>query len=154
MRQLPICAGLFFLFTCFWLFSCNPSVSEQQDSSVLPDSLKTAQCIKEVFALDDSLGSVRNHACESIPLSETIINYTTALKSLNYQQCPKAFAQAFNTHWKAWDEMIPVVNKYPDLRGEMHDLFDQIEKGPDSSTFKIKLKAIWDTWAIVEQSSN
>ena len=46
--------------------------------------------------------------------------------------------------------MTMVTDQYPNLRGEMHDLFDIIEKGKDSGAFKTHLKAIWDTWENVE----
>lgn len=129
------------------------SNSNQHEVIAIQDSLLISQCVKEVFAQDDSLGSVRNHACETIPLSQTIVNYTSALKKLDFQHCPEEFEKAFKAHWIAWENMISVVDKYPDMRGEMHDLFDQIELSPDSSSFKLSLKAIWDTWAVVEKST-
>ena len=154
MRNL-LSISIWLIFLCAWIHNCNSSSpnNNQNEESTIPDSLLIAQCIKNVFSIDDSLGSVRNHACETIALSQTISNYTSALKKLNFKDCPEEFKKAFKDHWIAWDDMIPVVNNYPDLRGEMHDLFDQIEIGADSSAFNIKLKAIWDTWAIIEQNS-
>ena len=55
---------------------------------------------------------------------------------------------------KAWDEMQKFTKRYPDMRGEMHVLFDEIEKGKDKHTFKPILKEIWDTWAEVEKAQN
>lgn len=47
--------------------------------------------------------------------------------------------------------MLEITNKYPELRGEMHNLFDQLEKGNDAAEFKRYLKQIWDTWAEIEK---
>lgn len=46
--------------------------------------------------------------------------------------------------------MIPFVEKHPELRGEMHDLFDEVENSKDTNEFKPLLKEIWDTWGAVE----
>ncbi len=46
--------------------------------------------------------------------------------------------------------MIPLAETHPELRGEMHVLFDKLEKCADAETFKPLLKAIWDTWAEIE----
>lgn len=37
------------------------------------------ECIETVIAIDDSLGTVRNHACEEQSLSTTIDYYVTSL---------------------------------------------------------------------------
>jgi len=60
-------------------------------------------------------------------LSKSIINYTKALSNLDYTLCPETFSNAFNQHTITWNNMIEITNKYPTLRGEMHDLFGQIE---------------------------
>ena len=107
-------------------------------------------CIDRVIALDDSLGTIRNHACESISLSKTIHQYVDALKQIDFQQCPTAFTAAFQKHLQAWSAMTLVTDKYPAMRGEMHDLFDIIEQGEHQAAFKPRLKAIWDTWKEIE----
>lgn len=110
-------------------------------------------CMERVLKLDDSLGSIRNHSSEKVSLSKTIADYTYALDNLNYEYCPEDFKSAFKKHAKAWQDMIMVTNQYPDLRGEIHDLFNQIEVSSDSLLFKNKLKQIWDTWSIIEDAS-
>jgi len=42
--------------------------------------------------------------------------------------------------------MAPVVTRYPDLRGEMHDLFDTLALSPDSIAFKLRVDEISATW--------
>ena len=57
-------------------------------------------------------------------------------------------------HMNAWINITEVTDNYPDLRGEMHDIFDIIENGPDSTAFKFLLTEIWTTWEQVEQAMN
>lgn len=105
-----------------------------------------------VIALDDSLGKVRNHACETISLGETIRQYAAGMEKANYESCPPAFVAAFNKHREAWLAVLLVADQYPALRGEMHDLFKNLESGKDSAAFKPLVKSIWDTWGDVEKA--
>ena len=125
--------------------------AEKAEKAVL--SLDASQCITNVFAQDDKLGKIRNHACEKISLSETIDNYVAGLEAVDFSNCPTAFHQAFVNHMDAWKKMSVVTSKYGDMRGEMHDLFDSIEKNKEDEEFPKRLKAIWDTWSIVETTS-
>ena len=108
------------------------------------------QCILNVLMMDDSIGAVRNHACETMTLETTIENYVAGMGTANLTDCPAVFREAFKNHRVAWKNMIPLVAKYPDMRGEMHDLFDVIAEGEDAEEFEVLLKAIWDTWDEVE----
>ena len=133
------------------VFSCQSKV--QPESQVGEGIVASASdCIDQILAADDELGSIRNHACEKIDLAETIQDYIKGLASLDYSNCPEKFTAAFDRHRKAWEAMLPLVGKYPDLRGEMHDLFDELEAGEDAETFKPLLKGIWDTWKEVEDA--
>ena len=113
-------------------------------------TLSQKDCIDAVLKQDGALGKIRNHACETISLSKTIAQYVDAINNLDYEGCPDEFRKAFKSHTAAWSEMGKFTENYPDLRGEMHDLFDSIEKTKDSTTFKPLLKAIWDTWSSIE----
>lgn len=128
-------------------------MSCKQDQKTNSDFFKK-DCVNTIIKKDDSLGELRNNACKTISLSETILNYTSALDQLDYSLCPKTFAQAFRNHSQAWKEMTQVTDKHKNLRGEMHDLFNIIETSSDSSSFKPLLKNIWDTWEVVETSKN
>jgi len=110
------------------------------------------QCMDGIMKQDDSLGTIRNHFCETASLSETIMQYTTSLKDLDFSDCPDIFKSAFQRHIEAWLLMMPVTNQHGELRGELHTLFDKIAVSKDSTQFKIKLKRIWDTWADIEQT--
>ena len=139
-------------FICLFLFlSCDEKSNQRQPQAESAANVEKS-CMEKIIEEDNTLGTTRNHACEKTTLAETIVNYANALEQLDYGDCPKAFSQAFARHIQAWRDMIPLVEKYPDMRGEMHDLFDEIEKGKDAETFKPLLKAIWDTWAEIEDA--
>ncbi len=142
-----------FLMICLgtlWLTACNNTPPKSPQSTDSTTTSNSTSCIEYIIAQDDSLGGVRNHACENISLAETILQYATAVEQLDYSNCPSGFEAAFRNHCKAWRQMIPFVEKYPDLRGEMHDLFDEFEVGKDTAEFRPLLKEVWDTWADVE----
>ena len=132
--------------------ACNTSSPKPPQSPNPTTTSKAASCIEYIIAQDGSLGGIRNHACEKISLAQTIRQYADAIEQLDYTNCPPAFEAAFTNHIRAWREMIPLVEKYPELRGEMHDLFDELEKGKDTDEFKPLLKSIWDTWGEVEKA--
>lgn len=146
-------ASTFYLFILIGLFlACKEPNAKQPTKNAVVDLTKA--CLDRVMAQDDSLGKARNHACETISLSETIKQYVSGLENIDYSNCPEAFVNAFKAHREAWTAMMEVTDKYPDLRGEMHDLFDELEKSEDADTFKSLLKPIWDTWALVEKEIN
>ncbi|MEW4923675.1 hypothetical protein [Algibacter sp. 2305UL17-15] len=112
------------------------------------------ECINFILSQDDSLGRIRNHACKSISLSNTIDQYVASINNLDFKNCPKDFFHAFENHMNAWTGMKQVTDNFPDLRGEMHDLFDTIAKSKYKQTFDPLLKDIWDTWELVEAAVN
>ena len=139
---------LSFLTVFILLPACTDTVKAPASAVAPPSAEKT--CMDKIIASDEVLGKTRNHACEKIPLAKTIRHYADGMEKLDFSGCPKAFAEGFKKHIAAWQAMIPLMEKYPDVRGEMHDLFDAFEKGEDAEMFKPLLKAIWDTWGEVE----
>jgi hypothetical protein len=127
------------------------SVAQNKTGESKTRALNEKECIDSVIRLDDSLGTIRNHACEKVALSISIKNYAEGIEKLNFKNCPAGFVKAFDIHRKAWIDMLKVTDRYPAMRGEMHDLFDQLEKTGDSVEFKMHLKMIWDTWAVIEK---
>ncbi|NNE25844.1 MAG: hypothetical protein HKN09_03290 [Saprospiraceae bacterium] len=111
---------------------------------------KQVECIHNILEQDSLLGSLRNHACEVISLEATILNYTDSLLALDYSNCPNAFTLAFKSHILAWQKLIPEVEAYDSLRGEMHELFDVITAEDIDSSFTLGIKEIWSTWDSVE----
>lgn len=111
-----------------------------------------SRCMQKIIEQDSVLGFLRNQQSKQWPLSAAISNYVDATNGLKMNRCPPAFAAAFKSHMGAWQQMIAVTDNYPHLRGEMHELFNRLEKEKDSTLFKLKLKQIWDTWAEVEKA--
>ncbi|WP_353779810.1 hypothetical protein [Winogradskyella sp. 3972H.M.0a.05] len=114
--------------------------------------LPEEDCISLILKKDDSLGTIRNHQSEKISLSETINAYVKAMKLMDFSTCPDDFRVAFEDHITAWDKMTLVTNNYPNLRGEMHTLFDKIKKSKNAEEFKQRLDEIWGTWEKVEKA--
>lgn len=129
------------------VFSCNENKSTKNNTNNLSEN----NCIEKVLDKDSSLGRIRNHESEELSLSNTITNYVNGLRKINFKHCPSEFTQAFDKHIQAWIRMTTVTDKYPELRGEMHDLFKQIEIGSDSLEFKKRLDEIWNTWDEIEK---
>lgn len=134
------------------LFSCKEPNS-QRTSSNLKTEIKDITCIKKILKKDSVLGEVRNHASKTLSLSETINNYTKGLKALDYTKCSEKFKLAMDEHIAAWLTIKLVTDKYPSIRGELHDTFARLEKSEDSTEFKSLVKQIWDTWEVVEESA-
>ena len=65
--------------------------------------------MERVMAKDAKLGKIRNHNCEKISLSETILIYVDNLKKIDFSDCPEDFTKAFQSHQGAWLEMIKVI---------------------------------------------
>ena len=132
--------------------SCNNAKGKKVNISAKKSIVSQKQCVDFIMKQDDSLGTIRNHFCETSSLSETITQYANSLTDLDFSDCPNEFTSAFNKHIEAWRQMLPIANQNNELRGELHALFDKIEVSEDSIQFKIKLKGIWDTWADIEKA--
>jgi hypothetical protein len=85
-------------------------------------------------------------------ISQSIVQYVEAMNKLDFKQCPTQFTQGFTHHKNAWAALLSVTDKYPTLRGEIHELFDKIEKTSDAEEFEPLLKSIFDTWTEVESA--
>ena len=136
----------------FVLFqSCKENDTRTTDD--ISNDLKSEKdCISHIIAADDSLGSLRNNECREVSLSQTVKNYVANLESLNFENCSPEFTSAFQKHISAWVNTLSVTDNHLELRGEMHDVFNRIEKTKDSLEFRILVKDIWDTWAVVEEN--
>ncbi|MCB0716277.1 MAG: hypothetical protein KDC06_09700 [Chitinophagaceae bacterium] len=135
---------LIFFIHCTTVKNANKNKSTQQEN--------TASCVEFIMQQDDSLGAVRNHACKKISLSRAISQYVNAIEQLDFSRCPEEFSLAFQKHINAWKEMIKLTDQFPHLRGEMHTLFTTIAETKAKEKFAPLLKAIWDTWAEVENA--
>ncbi|MDX1741261.1 MAG: hypothetical protein R3178_08215 [Rhodothermales bacterium] len=108
--------------------------------------------IYDVLAIDSELGIIRNSATETKPLSTAIRNYVSALDTVDFSACPEDFTEAFRYHRNAWEESIPFFEPFGDLRGEMHDLFEEIrDQSMDTRDALERVEVpIWDSWREVE----
>ena len=132
------------------LAACNKSKSSGTNN-LDQKSQAEENCINKIIAIDDSLGKIRNDACNRISLSSTITQYVKSLKEKNYKDCPASFTTAFHNHLQTWSNILEITDHYPDLRGEMHAIFSTLEKSEHSDRFKILLNEIWETWSLVEE---
>ena len=140
------------IFLSLLLLGCNGQ-NKKDNSSSSNIERENINCVKQVFEKDSIFGDIRNRASEKISLSEAINNYSKNLKTLDYSHCPEKFESAFHKHIDAWLNFRKVSDKYPLLRGELHDIFAIIEKSEDSTEFKSRLDQILKTWKMVEESS-
>ncbi len=108
--------------------------------------------IHDLLSIDSELGLVRNRASETKPVADAVREYVEGIDATDFSACPADFAAAFQWHRDAWRESIPFLEQFPDLRGEMHDVFDEIRsRGGETSLELERLEAqIWDSWREVE----
>ena len=139
------------LLLVFLALACNNSEKKNGKTKLKNVDIKTTECIKSILQRDSELGEIRNHSSEQSSLSKTIDDYANSIKSLDYKNCPDNFTIAFHKHIKAWLDLKKVSDKYPELRGELHEIFAELEKKKDSSEFKLLQARISDTWKIVEE---
>lgn len=130
------------------VLGCKSTVSTKEGNNSSKPQQKA--CIAKVISLDSSLGATRDRASRKVALSQSIRDYIKGMKAIGFTGCPQAFTTAFKNHIAAWKDLLPLTDKHPELRGELHELFTQLEKGPDGGEFKRRLKEVWDTWAEVE----
>ena len=140
------------LIAFFLLLGCKGEVDKEKkvNQGIV---IEPIDCVDRIFQKDSVLGDIRNYASEKISLSETIDNYTNGLQSLDYTDCPDKFRSAFQEHIQAWLNIKIVSDNYPSLRGELHDIFAELEKSSDSIAFKSLVKQIWDSWKMVEEQA-
>lgn len=142
---------LYFILFLTVLLSCKNTEGNGNETKIKSVvDLKKAECIESTLKRDSEFGKIRNHSSEQVSLSETIDNYTDSIKSLDYRNCPDKFKIAFHKHIEAWMNIKRVSDKYPELRGELHVIFSDLEKNKDSLEFKSLKAKIFDTWKIVE----
>ncbi|MFG0258270.1 MAG: YybH family protein [Phycisphaerales bacterium JB043] len=112
------------------------------------------EAIRRVLREDDRLASIRNGAVEERPIHEVIREYADALWTMNFEGCPGDFREAYYRHTMAWDAMVGVLAPYGEMRGQMHDVMDELtaEDAPSRERVQTGLDAVWSTWGDVEDS--
>lgn len=114
-----------------------------------------AEAIRTVLERDRELGATRNHQPERDSLANTVRDYAAGLDGIDFSACPKEFTAAFRRHRDAWQAAIEPLGKYDDLRGELHQLFDQIRArgGEARKELESLEEQIWGTWKEVEEAA-
>lgn len=112
-----------------------------------------AEAIRTIFAEDDRVATIRNHACEDTTLAETVRQYVAAIDAMDFSRCPADFTLAFKKHRDAWANTLSFFTDFDTLRGEMHELFAVIEdESPEQKAALEKIsRPIGDTWMEVEK---
>lgn len=154
MRKLSSYRLALLIMVIVLISACKNTTPKNEEPIAVGLSIDAQNCMEQVIATDASFGEIRNHACETISLSETIKEYTAEIETYDFQDCPEAFTVAFKKHQSAWKEMLSVTDAYPDLRGEMHELFKIMETGNHAEAFGATLQKIQDTWTEVENAMN
>ena len=137
------------IYTALWVFILSMCIHVDLFSQQLNQESKT--CIDRIISGDSEYGTIRNHDPEEMPISQAIVNYVRNIRSMDYSNCPEDFSSLFNAHILAWEELIPLTEKHLELRGEMHDVFNEIEKSGDADQFNQGVKKIWETWGELEE---
>ncbi len=127
------------------ILSCKNQSRQDSNSREL-------NCIEAIIQKDNGLGQTRNLACKRQSLSKTIQEYISALEKLDFQDCPDDFTTAFQLHLKAWEAILPLTDEHPEMRGEMHQLFNILGDRENGEVFKAKVNDIWTTWSEVEKA--
>lgn len=123
-------------------------------STLKPNPESERRAIEEVIQADAELGKIRNHAPEVMPIHLAIENYASSLRDLDFSNCPADFETAFVMHIEAWESSVDYFMEFTELRGEMHQLFEEIRAMNIVNKNRLEAveKPIWDTWADVETS--
>lgn len=111
-----------------------------------------AAAMARVLEEDAQLGATRNHASETGPIAEAIRRYVAGLDALDVSDCPEAFVHALGRHRSAWEQSVAFFEQFPELRGELHDVFEMIRTRDEASSAGLEAAeaGIWSTWAEVE----
>ena len=110
--------------------------------------------MRAILAADTAISGQRDKDPRAMALSVAIERYVEGLEALDYSACPADFARGFQAHRAAWMEMGTYLESFGILRGEMHDLFRQIDRedNPTVAEFRRLHGAIFSTWALVDQA--
>lgn len=147
---------LLLLGTAFLISCQNAGKSSGSTHKVQEEKTRYAGAIQAILKQDGELGAIRNHACEDTSLSFTVRQYIDGLDALDFNGCPTDFTTAFRKHRDAWQASIPFFKPFDDLRGEMHDLFEQIKQSGVEQKKELDqlMKPVADTWVAVENTAD
>lgn len=133
----------------------NASRMGAQDRPVTVTSGKAHAEVGRILEMDRILGKQRDLVCQHASAATAVRAYLIGLDVVDFQACPQEFVAAFRAHRNAWEQSIPFLEDHDSLRGEMHDLFDQIRQLGDEQRTRLDkhVREITETWAVVEKAS-
>lgn len=113
-----------------------------------------AAAIRAVIEQDSRLGKLRNHFSEDAPVARAVEEYVAGLDALDLEHCPPDFVRALHRHRDAWHGSIAFFEEFPNLRGEIHDVFEMIRARDHSSRARLEAveAEILSTWVAVQNS--
>jgi hypothetical protein len=79
--------------------------------------------IREVLAKDQA-ASTRFRREEKDDRLDAVRRYCQALRRIDLRQCPNDFQEAFLKHIYAWEELVPLLEKFDGLTGDLMSLFE------------------------------
>ena len=115
-----------------------------------------AAALAAALAHDARLGATRNEASKTKSIARAIEEYVQGLDALDLQDCPEGFAAALRNHRDAWQDSIEFFEQFGDLRGELHEIFDEIYEmgGSVRVEFEKVRSEITSTWEEVEKAAS
>ena len=108
--------------------------------------------IRRVMEIDTLISRQRNEATRGGTLENAIRVYVMGLDQIDFRECPRDFVNALRKHRDAWHGSIAYFARHGQLRGEMHELLDQIRTMDDQETGQLQqhFDAIMRTWGELE----
>jgi hypothetical protein len=130
-------------------FACRRSGPiPSDDATSTKERVAPREAIDRVLEMDALLSRQRNRLCQHQSLAAAVQAYVLGIDCLDFGPCPDRFSQAFRRHRDAWNDSIEFLRKHDSLRGEMHELFAQIERIDEAGRNDLKrhADAISATW--------
>ncbi|GAB5400162.1 MAG: hypothetical protein Aureis2KO_17470 [Aureisphaera sp.] len=125
----------------------NPVPKELQ-----PERMDKPQaCIHGALQAKAMLYAIYGNRTTKAPLSVAISSYINELEKIErLPSCPMPFKVTFKQYVTSWKSLIPIVEKYPEMRGSMRELLKELEQSPDSTAIKNRMRIIEANWRNVE----
>ncbi len=144
--------SLYLVALCLGLAACEPYLGAPEKPDDDTKVVSYTDAIRKALAADSKLGSARNAATADEDLATVIENYVDAMDDIDCTACPVDFRDALRRHRQAWRDSIDFFSQFDELRGEMHEVFNQIRAQGSEARHGLETveRPIWETWREVE----
>jgi hypothetical protein len=111
---------------------------------------------QRILQIDAVLAKQRDLLSQEMSLAQAVKAYLVGLEAIDFSGCSQAFTAAFQRHRDAWEAAIPFLEQHASLRGEMHQLFEQIGQVDEANHEELArhTQAIMGSWAEVEAAAD